>query len=260
MIIDVSSNNPQELPSWATGVIIKLSEGTSYVNPFAPGFLAQAKDMAIPMAGYHFVRSFTASEIAFAVSQFEAAVAQGYDLQYLMLDVEGQSLALAKNLAPLSVPCRTYGSISQQLTLARVGFPLMLAWWGPATEAQARLTTAEGMGAHCLQWTNDYLGYDAWIGNVFPDVTVADPTPTPEPVASQTFTWPSGPNGEGWIRITNTAPIASVVALSTVDPSSGSTEVSFYPRFVVTGGSGYQVISWSGAQPSSTLTFEVFFE
>jgi hypothetical protein len=285
MIIDVSSNNPQDIPSWCTGVIIKISEGTKYVDPLAwgsNGFLEQAEKMGIPYAVYHYFDNFTSEEIAWGTRQYNAVLAGGYKPDFMMWDTEtGSALGSVKPIIT-PMPSRIYGSISQIANLKLAHVPLMLAWWGPEDTNATRLEHVNNLGSKSLQWTDNYQGYDAWVGDVFdaavsaPVSTITLPEPvtvttsTPEPIPtvitspykSQDISYMpgSGENGEGWIKIPQAMKVISIVAFGGHDPSVSTVEDKYYPIFNVFEETSYTIVSWTGAKPNSEVEFRIIYE
>jgi hypothetical protein len=288
MIIDTSSNNPEQLPSFATGVIIKQTQGLSYVNPYVYSQINQAKAKGIPYATYHYLTSLSAEEITRAVAFFKKLDGP----EFLMLDFSKlvNLNAVAYIPQPAGVKLTAYCNQSQHAQVTYSGLPIGLAYWQGETAAEDYLATQSDLFG--IQWTDNYNGYDAWTLSPGYLSTSAVPTPTAEAVATQVdqvdtqvtaletelatvdtelakvqqeedmvsftdYTHSTGPNGEGWIKVPQTTQVVSVVALTSTDPSTGTAEVYHYPHFVVTPLNGYQVISWSEAKPDSQLTFRV---
>jgi hypothetical protein len=288
MIIDTSSNNPEQLPSFATGVIIKQTQGMTYVNPFVYSQINQAKAMGIPYATYHYLTGLSAEEISRAVAFFQTLDGP----EFLMLDFSRlvNLNAVAYIPQPEGVNLTAYCNQAQRAQVAYSGLKIGLAYWqGEAAAADYLATQSDLFG---IQWTDNYNGYDAWTLAPGYLSSSAVPTPAAEAVATQVgpvdtqvtaiaselakvdselatiqqeedmisvtdYTHSTGPNGEGWIKIPQTTQVVSVVALTSSDPSTGTAELTHYPTFVVTPLNGFQVISWSGGRPNSQLTFRV---
>jgi len=288
MIIDTSSNNPEQLPSFATGVIIKQTQGMTYVNPYVYSQINQAKAMGIPYATYHYLTGLSAEEISRAVAFFKTLDGP----EFLMLDFSRlvNLNAVAYIPQPEGVKLTAYCNQTQRPQVAYSGLPIGLAYWQGETAAEDYLATQSDLFG--IQWTDNYNGYDAWVLAPGYLSSSAVPTPAAEAVAAQVdqvdtqvtelatelatvdsevatiqqevdmisvtdYTHSTGPNGEGWIKVPQDTQVVSVVALTSKDPSTGTSEVSHYPAFVVTPFGGFQVISWSGAKPNSELTFRV---
>lgn len=286
MIIDTSSNNPEQLPGWCTGVIIKQTQGMTYVNPYVYSQINQAKAMGIPYATYHYLTSASTQEIDRAVSFFKTLDGP----QFLMLDFSKlvNLNAIVAVPQPEGVKLVAYCDQTQESKVSFSGLPIGLAVWGNQSNAQQYLASHPHLFG--VQWTDNYNGYDAWITSPgylsevasVPPPTAATPITSVEqqmstvidtavkvdqeiaqlqqevqPVTYADYTWSTGSNGEGWLKIPQSSQVVSVVALTSTDPSTGASEVAYYPRFVVTALSGYQLISWSGARPDSQIAFRV---
>ncbi len=286
MIIDTSSNNPEQLPGWCTGVIIKQTQGMTYVNPYVYSQINQAKTMGIPYATYHYLTSVSTQEIDRAISFFTTLDGP----EFLMLDFSKlvNLNAIVAIPQPEGVKLVAYCDQTQEPQVSFSGLPIGLAVWGNQSNAEQYLASHPDLFG--IQWTDNYQGYDAWITSpgYLSELASAPPPAEANPIVSveqqvstvedtevkleqeiaqlqqevqqvtyTDYTWSTGPNGEGWMKIPQTSQVVSVVALTSTDPSTGAPEVAYYPRFVVTPLNGYQLISWSGARPDSQIAFRV---
>jgi hypothetical protein len=103
LVIDVSSNNhvgENPLPwvelvgAGVKGVVVKVTEGETYVNPFAAEDIAAAKAHGLGVSVYHFVRPSTDRSVMAAQAQFFKANSHGAKLLWVDVEVEdGLSLA-----------------------------------------------------------------------------------------------------------------------------------------------------------------------
>lgn len=100
--IDISSHNGvisvsdyQRLKSQGiTGVVVKLTEGTSYTNPYARAQIANAQAAGLRVSAYHYSHYETAAE-ARAEAQYFVRVAQSMGLSgstTMVNDIEGRSM------------------------------------------------------------------------------------------------------------------------------------------------------------------------
>lgn len=124
------------------GIIIKLTQGVTYVNPLYVEQIAFAKDNKLGVAFYHFLDQYSQAELNFAQLHFnDAVVTLGSQPEFYAWDIETlravdsiPNLPETKTQLTQGKKCSVYVYTDQ--TLARViesktHLPLWLAVWQP---------------------------------------------------------------------------------------------------------------------------------
>lgn len=205
--VDLSSNNvgvttPAEAEALALAgasfAIVKITEGTSYVNPVAAQQLAIATAAGLKVAGYLFVTA--GIPLADQQDWYHAHVPAGYESMGVMYDFETQTDAQPSGLGLISYGSQEalYGSLSA--VQAMKGWP-----WGAAGVVAAYAptdTSPPNVGEAAWQWTDtgaiagvtgpldfdvvtDPARWAAFLGETAP-VTVTDPS------GDLSKAWPQG--------------------------------------------------------------------
>ena len=161
MIIDVYSGSNPTLPPWCSAVIIKTTQGVSYVNPLWESFVSQCESRNIPYAFYHYLDdsgSFTDQ-----INHFETVVNSiPTNPSFYMIDAEQNLNVLEYSLVNGKVPY-LYASLANFGILAHFGYQFIIAYWtnSPSISLDQALKVC---GSRCIgvQFTNNYNGYDAY--------------------------------------------------------------------------------------------------
>lgn len=213
MIIDLSSNNihpvtwPQVKAAGVQGVILKATQGTTYVNPDYAGDVAGASAAGLPVIAYHFADFTTAT----AEARFFLSVAGA---RARVLDSETNPTAAWQNafLAALGQPqtcVMDYGSASSLPSGAIRGL-LWVADYGPQpADGEACWQFTSGGSVPGIQGTVDeseWLGtaaqFDAVFGVV--DPPAAPPFTIGDTVKAVPFSCTT--NSAGWMCLGVTLP------------------------------------------------------
>jgi hypothetical protein len=205
LVIDVSSNNhagvSNQLP-WAQivaagvkGVVVKVTEGTTYVNPFAAGDIAAARVHGLGVQAYHFVVPSTDQAQMDAQAQFFKANALGMKMLWLDVEVD-DGLTLAQVGIATHEMLEAMGTVPvaglycdlnyyAQMAGAPWGYPQWIAEPSsavptvPAFLHQFGQTTIEGRVFDLNRW----YGTEEQFGALFDLEEAPAPTPAPAPPA-----------------------------------------------------------------------------
>ena len=254
--IDISSNNnfPRTLDNYkaiangVNGVIVKVSQGSSYANPFAEQDITTFQSLNTQVAIYHYVDFFTTLDSDNCIANAK----KFSNYEFLMLDVESatafQSIAnipgyisTLEGLLP-TVEIVVYCSYSKLVSIRTYyqGKVIIADWESETTADDLALNTPNCIG---VQYTNkanvDNFIFDEYDIFSIPNVVSGDST-VPDnvivgselannEVASQTLSlmtelvkWSVDNSGNGWIGVnipyTN---IISVIAQGSYPPVDG---------------------------------------
>ena len=136
-VLDVSGYQPQAryYNFWQTwksrgvhGAIVKLTESTTYRNPYGAGQIAAAKHEGMQVSGYHFSRFRGNAQLAVSEANYAIATANSMGLPHgsvLVLDYEERLGYRSSN---------TQAAIAFLNTVKRAGFtPVFYSYSGMAT-------------------------------------------------------------------------------------------------------------------------------
>ena len=204
--IDVSSWQHAGVPiDWtevkAAGydfVIVKLTEGLSYINPFARNDIEAARAAGLIVGGYCFASPLGAPS---AQASYGLDFAQLCGVDFVFIDVEAaltSELPLAAAIIKqfqllgqkMGIEIGVYGSLStlQGLNVANTGTPV----WGAFPHG---VTVPDWSNIVCIQSGQDNIpginietDVDEWVKGDVLGVKPADPTPTPNPTPTVVIT------------------------------------------------------------------------
>ena len=174
MIIDVSSNNPEILPNFATGVIIKATQGVDYINPYLQSFVSQCESKDIPFGLYFYLDKSVA--IQDQVSYFEKIISSfASNASFYMVDAEA-NLALVDGIIINGKRPYIYCSLDNFNRLSGLNYEFIIANWMSSAQTSLEIANKQ-CGSKCVgvQWTDNYSGYDAYLFNT--DIFTTNPLP-----------------------------------------------------------------------------------
>ena len=139
------------------GIIIKLSQGTSYVNPLYSDQIAWGESKGLEIAFYHYLDAFTQPELAHALAVYNGAKAQlGHEPAFYAWDIETiravdsiPNLASARDQFKAGHGEPVYAYTDQSLAsavAAKTGLPLWLAAWLPSQQIEKVVDTFDDKG------------------------------------------------------------------------------------------------------------------
>lgn len=135
--VDVSSHNGaisvanyQKMKTYGVkGVVVKLTEGTSYLNPYAASQIANARNAGLKVSAYHFAR-YTNTSTARSEANYFVKVAKSFGLgtdTVMVNDLEVNGNSQATNSA------NAFASQVKQLGYSKVRHYSSLSWFTSGT-------------------------------------------------------------------------------------------------------------------------------
>jgi hypothetical protein len=289
-IIDVSSNQNHPLNYSAIsnylksdgfpGVVIKLSQGSDYANPFALQDLIGFSNQQVPCALYHFVdNSPVQSQLQWITKQYDLVVSSVPNNYFpVWIDFEGSAdpATIAQFLSPYP---RLYTNPSDLNTVPTLN-PAVLLWIADPTNQYnpsrtdvtllARQTTVSSIPGYDGSIDVSYVVSDSAYKQFF-NFTSITPAPAPlppvppaqiptlqgEPLNIQSITWPSDASGKGFVVLGIPWANFLSVYLNGPYPATDGYWPSMSTIFSAQERNGNTCISWENAVPNTDLTFNV---